>query len=75
MSHIYANSVGVGIAEIGRLTFQEVTIQAGIEVSEVVAQLAIPIEVLRNLHLVIGQTIKNFDDNMVKQAEVNKGMN
>lgn len=75
MKSIYANNVIVGMGEIGRLVFQEITVQAGVEVSETVSQIAIPVEVLRNLYLVIGQTIKAFDENIAKQAETNKGMN
>lgn len=68
---IYSNKIGVGIAEMGRLDFFE-------EVNgntETVAKIVIPYEAFKNMYAVMGQTIMQFEEAMIKRVEANKGMN
>lgn len=72
MGHIYANGVMVGMAEMGRFSFKEVTNDGNGERVVDVAQIAVPVEIFRNMYAIMGQTIQAYDDNMAKQAETNK---
>lgn len=67
----YSNLQSVGIAEIARLRFLD---DVNGEVREVI-EIVMHVEALKNFHRVVGQTIQQHDEAMVKQAEANKGMN
>jgi hypothetical protein len=65
---IYSNSVTVGMAEMGRLTFHEVNNGN----TETVAQLVIPHEVFKNMIAIMQQTVDAFERQMAEQKEANR---
>lgn len=67
----YVNGCGVGIAEMARLKFYDAFNGEQVEIVELV----MPLEVLKNLAAVIENTIKQHEENLAKQIELNKGMN
>lgn len=67
----YVNGCGVGIAEMARIKFFDEFNEERIEIVELVMH----IEVLKNLAVVINQTVQQHEERMAKQIELNKGMN
>lgn len=71
MSSLYVNQVGISIAEVARLRFTEVVNGE----HEIVADIAMHVETLKNLNRIIEQTVQQYEEAIAKQVQVNKGMN
>lgn len=65
----YTNQISISINEVARLTFLDAT--KNIEVAEVVMHIGM----LTNFYELLGKTIRDHEENLVKQIEANKGLN
>lgn len=70
----YINRCDIKIAEIARLNFFEVQDVEKDPTGDLITDLAMHVECLRNIHTVIGETLAKYDENVKMQAETNKKM-
>lgn len=73
---LYVNNVNVGLSEMARLEFMETIPNENINLVETVhvVTLSMHVEFLRNLHLIIGQTLDRHDENIANLSK-NKDVN